>query len=927
MAFPVAVSYPCRSSGAPIYAGRVGPPAPAPGQIVFPLTPAERPVTLATVKNTRTLTQYGGAFPGDIRDATAAMNAGDTIECSPGAFFWMQNCGYFSPLGGGTNCYLAITKSCTIKAAVPNNRPHWYSGDPALVGERGIDTDCFIMPAGLDVTLDGHVMRNFGVPYSVDCAVRIKGGLGNSLTIKNCVVDRCSGGIKGSATTVLIEDTEVVDGGDNSGQEHNIYVGGDVVTFRRVKSWRRIGTILDGHIVKCRARVTNVIDCLFDNRDGDASAVIQTPNGGKLTMRGSRLVQGRLTSNGKGIGWHGDEGEYGEIIGPLNVGYYNPDDPSAVAAWAAWHAYWSSWEHGYDEQFCTFEDELWMGSPYNLPGQHSKAIYLDNGPGAPETITPPLTTTTFINNTYPFGLILPVGAGPSIVQPVPAPTTATAPAPPPPVDPPPPPPPPPPPDPGGSENWPQWRKDLVTNQLTNITAPGETSSAAYVANGYSLPGWRGDGGTNTSAWGAGILAEDLGTWGSMIVGCDGHAGEPSGTIHRCDLWGDGLKAKWVLPIRPPQLHRRVAPGFAPPPAEAEVWYDESTTVPIGPYPHEPSATPFRGYNGYVYAYWPPLYDLRYRANVGSAMRYDYYSIIPQSCGGETAGTLVIYGAEPPFVFNSGPVPMSRRTWRWGLTSQTPLPMSVNGVPNGAAGGTWTVTAYSEKYNKVYAIGGAELMSFWDPVTNSHDYTFANQDYGAYEVESAAIITEPPKGVSHTGYPHLMITIGKARSSSTYCLMVVDLDESPGNAGNPRRAFAIINVSLAAEATNLNLPLLQGVNWSSLLSPAGSLAWDRENQKLILFQQYPYQVNASQQPPGPPADYTVNIITPPAGPTAWKTTQWAVSNPQLTLASGVYGLAAGVWPSGYKRFSWSNKLRCALWAGAPESQPLQAFALY
>jgi hypothetical protein len=265
------------------------------------------------------------------------------------------------------------------------------------------------------------------------------------------------------------------------------------------------------------------------------------------------------------------------------------------------------------------------------------------------------------------------------------------------------------------------------------------------------------------------------------------------------------------------------------------------------------------------------------------------------------------------------------TWNFGLSSAAWMPHSTNrmDVNPTAGGGLQACTALSEKYRKVFVVDKArDNLGVYDPVANAHTAAKIDQSL-AYADEGTACITE-----GHTA--HLMVALGRARGSTECCLWVADLDDvmSVGWPNGSAKAWAIENSNSADSA---------GAGKAKLLSPPvafrndgyerGSLTWSKSRQKLILFQGPPAGGST-----GTPAASTIHVITIPTGSTGgvpnWKTQPWIVTSPQLSLGPRTTGIHAGTTVgNGYKRFSWSEALDCAIWVGAPESDPVQAIRLW
>jgi hypothetical protein len=384
-------------------------------------------------------------------------------------------------------------------------------------------------------------------------------------------------------------------------------------------------------------------------------------------------------------------------------------------------------------------------------------------------------------------------------------------------------------DAGIAREWPAWRRGLGLHTITDITADGSTAASAFRAAGYDLPGWAGDASTNLSAWAGGVLAPLVGEWGSMLCGSNGHELEPASTIHRFDL----ATATWVAPIGAPRLHRQVAPDYLPPPADAEIWFNPEGHggLPFLTWDEvvgTERTTPFN-VGGYSFPYWPPRVGLRYDTNVGSAMRYDNYALIPPSCGGDSRGTLAFVA--PGVVHEYNHVGTSH-TWSFGLGVEDWLPHSLDRMDEHVAAsyGISTMSALSEKHEKVFTANAAHMhMGIYDPRTNAHGRAKANSDLSAYTVESSACVTE-----GHDA--HLFICFGESRGGSGRCLWVADLDEVMARPfdESSTAAWSIENVgSPAADPSRRRVPLLTPAVVHATMGGRHT-AWSRARQKLILF---------------------------------------------------------------------------------------------
>jgi hypothetical protein len=102
---------------------------------------------------------------------------------------------------------------------------------------------------------------------------------------------------------------QVLRNGAGDGYSHNLYIGGvRMLVFRDSVSDHAV----KGHDLKSRARETVIVNSVFDDGDdGEASYLVNCPNGGKVRMTGCRLVQSPKASNGVMVAI-GEEGAYDE---------------------------------------------------------------------------------------------------------------------------------------------------------------------------------------------------------------------------------------------------------------------------------------------------------------------------------------------------------------------------------------------------------------------------------------------------------------------------------------------------------------------------------------------------------------------------------------------------------------------------------------
>lgn len=173
---------------------------------------------------------------------------------------------------------------------------------------------------GTNVTIRGVTLRG--------AACRDKNGAGirheanGALVVSDCrFEDNENGFLSGVATNAVLTFERCVfrGGGFGDGYSHNIYVGraGKLVFRDCVSDHAR-----EGHALKSRALETVIEGCVFDDGDdGRSSYLVNCPNGGRVRISGSRLVQSPVAPNGTMVSV-GEEGAYPDsslYVAPDNV--------------------------------------------------------------------------------------------------------------------------------------------------------------------------------------------------------------------------------------------------------------------------------------------------------------------------------------------------------------------------------------------------------------------------------------------------------------------------------------------------------------------------------------------------------------------------------------------------------------------------------
>jgi hypothetical protein len=262
--------------------------------------------------NTTTLATYA-----TLQAAINAASAGHTLTAPAGSTF--------------TEWPINVTKSLTIRSATAGSKITFNSSSTSLAGGG---SQFLISASSATVVLQDLTIYGNHFQYSSFNSGISLVGTNTNLTVRRCkIYENSNGIISGAATgsgTILIEDCEVHDNGDSSGQMHNIYVNEiDSCTIRgtwvhNTKSredfpgleWKESG----GHLVKSRSKALTVEGCRLTmekihSATWGANRCIDYPNAGDLTVRGN-LIEYRTNQNngvGQAISW-GVEGA-GDIPG------------------------------------------------------------------------------------------------------------------------------------------------------------------------------------------------------------------------------------------------------------------------------------------------------------------------------------------------------------------------------------------------------------------------------------------------------------------------------------------------------------------------------------------------------------------------------------------------------------------------------------
>jgi len=140
---------------------------------------------------------------------------------------------------------------------------------------------------------------------------------GANLTVRNCRFSGNQNGILSggnSDSEIVVENSEFAGNGAGDGYTHNIYIG-HIKRFVMRFSYSHHAHV--GHQIKSRALVNQIMyNRLMDERDGDASYIVDLSNGGTTHLIGNLIQQGPRAENWALVSYaaEGRAEESGELV-------------------------------------------------------------------------------------------------------------------------------------------------------------------------------------------------------------------------------------------------------------------------------------------------------------------------------------------------------------------------------------------------------------------------------------------------------------------------------------------------------------------------------------------------------------------------------------------------------------------------------------
>jgi hypothetical protein len=210
-----------------------------------------------------------------ISDAALEAHSGDTVRIFPGTY---------------TDCAIWSQNDLTIEGA----------GDGVVVANRACDGKAIFVINGDNVTVKLLTFSGAEVPDHNGAGIKAEGG---NLMVDNVKFIDNEEGILAhlrEGAALIVRDS-LFQGNGNCVSEcaHGLYVS--QATLLHVEHSEFVGQHV-GHHIKSRAMTTEVIDnFIHDGPQGNASYLVDVPNGGKITITGNRFEKGPHAENSVAI--------------------------------------------------------------------------------------------------------------------------------------------------------------------------------------------------------------------------------------------------------------------------------------------------------------------------------------------------------------------------------------------------------------------------------------------------------------------------------------------------------------------------------------------------------------------------------------------------------------------------------------------------
>ena len=238
-------------------------------------------------------------------EAVAAAKDGDTIEIAPGRYF---------------DCAIVRQNDLTIQGKGPG----------AIMTDKTCGGKALLVTDGNNITVRNLILQRARVPDGNGAGIRAEGG---NLTVQNTRFLDNENGILSTNNPhaeIRILGSEFIGNGKCTRScAHGIYI--DQVALLHVER-SRFSDTHSGHHIKSRALRTEVINCVLqDGPEGNASYLIEIPNGGTLIAEGNTMQKGPKSENQANaimIGAEGVSQPTGELLFKNNTFTNNQNRPT-----------------------------------------------------------------------------------------------------------------------------------------------------------------------------------------------------------------------------------------------------------------------------------------------------------------------------------------------------------------------------------------------------------------------------------------------------------------------------------------------------------------------------------------------------------------------------------------------------------------------
>jgi Ca2+-binding RTX toxin-like protein len=217
-----------------------------------------------------TLTVGTGQQYSTIKAAVAASHDGDVVQVQAGTY---------------TDEFMEINTKITLQGVgglVKLDTTQWATNDKG------------ILVTNTDVTIDHFEFTGASSSQANGAGIRYQGG---NLVVTNSYFHDNQNGILAATDpngTITVKNSEFDHNGSGDGYTHNIYVN-DIAKLSISDSF--FHDAVEGHEIKSRAEVTEIVNNRIYDNNGSASYSIDVPNGGQTLISGNVIQQGPNSAN------------------------------------------------------------------------------------------------------------------------------------------------------------------------------------------------------------------------------------------------------------------------------------------------------------------------------------------------------------------------------------------------------------------------------------------------------------------------------------------------------------------------------------------------------------------------------------------------------------------------------------------------------